>query len=252
MRPYRHRPGDARGTARPSSRLRGDRTKRAFDVAFAMALLTVLAPLLLALMIAVKIDSRGPVFYRCRRAGLRGREFAMLKLRKMYDGARGPLLTAANDQRFTRVGRFLVRSKLDEIPQLWNVLKGDMSVVGPRPEDPSFVQRRQDEFEAVLTVRPGITGLSQLAFACEADILDPDDREADYETRILPQKLQIDRLYAERRSLAKDVEILYWTAAAVVFRQAVAVHRSTGKLTLRRPRAAAAARVGGGVTSEAA
>jgi lipopolysaccharide/colanic/teichoic acid biosynthesis glycosyltransferase len=202
-------------------------------------------------MIAVKLDSRGPVFYRCRRAGLRGREFAMLKLRKMYDGARGPVLTAANDQRVTRVGRFLVRTKLDEIPQLWNVLKGEMSIVGPRPEDPSFVQRRRQEFEPVLVVRPGITGLSQLAFAREADILDPDNREADYETRILPQKLHIDRLYAERRSFAKDVEILYWTAATVLFRKAVAVHRSDGKLSLRRPRVAAAARVGGGITSEA-
>ncbi len=228
-----------------------DRAKRAFDVAFSIALLTVLAPLLVGLMIAVKLDSRGPVFYRSRRAGLRGREFAMLKLRKMYDGARGPLLTAANDQRFTRVGRFLVRTKLDEIPQLWNVLKGDMSVVGPRPEDPNFVRRRPKEFEPVLAVRPGITGLSQIAFAREAEILDPQDRESDYETRILPQKLHIDRLYAERRSLAKDVEILYWTAATVLFRRAVAVHRTTGKLTRRRPRAAAAARVGGGVTSEA-
>jgi lipopolysaccharide/colanic/teichoic acid biosynthesis glycosyltransferase len=251
LRPYRHRPDDARGATRRPRQAAGARTKRVFDVAFAIALLTVLAPLLLGLMIAVKLDSRGPVFYRCRRAGLRGREFAMLKLRKMYDGARGPLLTAANDQRFTRVGRFLVRTKLDEVPQLWNVLKGEMSIVGPRPEDPNFVQRRPQEFEPVLAVRPGITGLSQLAFAREADILDPADREVDYETRILPQKLQIDRLYAERQSLAKDVEIMYWTVATVLFRRAVAVHRSNGKLTLRSPRATEAAPVPGGATSGA-
>jgi lipopolysaccharide/colanic/teichoic acid biosynthesis glycosyltransferase len=222
-----------------------------FDIVFATALLIVLAPVLLGLMIAVKLDSRGPVFYRCRRAGLRGREFAMLKLRKMYDGARGPVLTAADDRRFTRVGRFLARTKLDEIPQLWNVLKGEMSVVGPRPEDPTFVERRRREFEPVLSVRPGITGLSQLAFAQEPDILDPENRETDYERRILPQKLHIDRLYAERRSIGKDVEILYWTAAAVLFRKAVAVHRSDGKLTRRRRPAAAGAHVGGSVTSEA-
>lgn len=204
------------------------------DIALAAPLLFLAAPLVLVIAIAIKIDSRGPVLYRSRRAGLRGVEFAMLKFRKMYHGAVGPALTAANDIRLTRVGRVLARTKLDEIPQLLNVLTGKMSLVGPRPEDPRFVRRRRAEFELVLSVRPGITGLSQLAFAREHEVLDVEDPERDYERRILPQKLQIDRLYTERRSLGKDVEILAWTVASIVFRRSVAVHRANGRLTLRR------------------
>jgi lipopolysaccharide/colanic/teichoic acid biosynthesis glycosyltransferase len=208
--------------------------KRLLDAVLAGGLLVLLAPLVVVLAIAIKVDSSGPILYRCRRIGLRGREFAMLKLRKMWDGATGPALTAANDERFTRVGRFLARTKLDEIPQLWNVLKGDMSLVGPRPEDPAFVDSHRNEFAPVLEVRPGITGLSQLAFARESEILDTDDRVGHYEQRILPQKLRIDAMYADRRSVWVDLVILRWTAAAVLLRREVAVHRATGKLSLRR------------------
>jgi lipopolysaccharide/colanic/teichoic acid biosynthesis glycosyltransferase len=211
-----------------------DVLKRTLDIGLAATLLVLLAPVILVLALAIKLDSRGPVFYRCRRTGRRGAEFAMLKFRKMYDGAAGPLLTASDDARLTRVGRVLASRKLDEIPQLLNVLKGEMSLVGPRPEDPSFVERRRDEFERILSVRPGITGLSQLAFAREPEILDTDDREADYERRILPQKLEIDRLYTERGSFRKDVEILAWTVASIAFRRPVAVHRADGRLTRRR------------------
>jgi len=132
------------------------------------------------------------------------------------------------------VGRVLARSKLDELPQLWNVLRGEMSLVGPRPEDPSFVATRPDDFAMVLSVRPGITGLSQLAFANESAVLDPDDRVNDYLDRILPQKMGLDVLYACRRSLAMDVRILSWTVVAVVLRRDVAVHRNSGRTTLRR------------------
>ena len=212
-----------------------DRTaKRLLDSVIAAVLLVLLVPMVVALGVAIKIDSRGPVLYRCRRIGLRGREFAMLKFRKMWDGAAGAALTAADDERFTRVGRLLARTKLDEIPQLWNVLKGDMSLVGPRPEDPRFVALHRDEYRSILLVRPGITGLSQLAFARESEILDARDLEGHYLRRILPQKLQIDRLYVETRSLLRDVQILAWTAAAVLFRRNVAVHRTTGRLNVRR------------------
>jgi lipopolysaccharide/colanic/teichoic acid biosynthesis glycosyltransferase len=205
----------------------------------------LLAPLVLALGVAIKLDSPGPIFYRCRRIGVRGGEFAMLKFRKMWDGASGPALTVANDERFTRIGRFLARSKLDEIPQLWNVLKGEMSLVGPRPEDPQFVALHRDDYRPILGVRPGITGLSQLAFARESEILDTGDLEGHYLRRILPQKLHIDRLYVERRSLLRDLEILAWTAAAILFRREVAVHRATGRLNVRRrPKAASAALTG--------
>jgi lipopolysaccharide/colanic/teichoic acid biosynthesis glycosyltransferase len=208
--------------------------KRTVDIGLAAILLVLLTPVIVVVAIAVKLESRGPVLYRCQRTGRRGVEFAMLKFRKMYDGAAGSLLTASDDARLTRVGRVLASKKLDEIPQLLNVLKGEMSLVGPRPEDPSFVERRRVEFERILSVRPGITGLSQLAFAREPEILDTEDREADYERRILPQKLEIDRLYTERGSFRKDVEILAWTVASIVFRRPVAVHRSDGRLTRRR------------------
>ncbi|HET8651924.1 MAG TPA: sugar transferase [Gaiellaceae bacterium] len=208
--------------------------RRAIDVGLAAALILLFTPLLVLIAVTIKIDSRGPVFFRCRRAGYRGREFEMLKFRKMYDSAGGSPLTSVDDARFTRVGSLLARTKLDEIPQLFNVLRGEMSLVGPRPEDPSFVAPRRSEFDVILSVRPGITGLSQLAFARETQILAAEDREGDYERRILPQKLQLDRLYADRATLRTDFGILVWTIMAVVFSRSVAVHRADGRLTLRR------------------
>jgi lipopolysaccharide/colanic/teichoic acid biosynthesis glycosyltransferase len=215
--------------------------KRALDVALASMFVLLLVPAVVVIAIAIKIDSRGPIFYRARRAGLRGAEFGVLKFRKMYDGAVGSTLTAVDDVRFTRIGRRLARTKLDEIPQLFNVLKGEMSLVGPRPEDPGFVEPRRSEFDPILSVRPGITGLSQLAFAREPEILDADDREGDYERRILPLKLQMDKLYAERRSFGMDLKILAWTVRSIVFGRSVAVDRSSARLTVRRrPKPAAA------------
>jgi len=207
--------------------------KRALDVALASALLIVLAPLVLLIMTVIKLESRGPTLYRCYRAGLHGVEFAMLKFRKMYDGAGGPALTAADDSRFTRVGRALARTKLDEIPQLLNVLRGQMSLVGPRPEDPRFVQLAPNKYRAILRVRPGITGLSQLAFARESQILDPSDRVGHYVRAIFPQKVAIDALYVKSWTLRMDLAILAWTGLAVVARREVAVNRATGGLTLR-------------------
>jgi lipopolysaccharide/colanic/teichoic acid biosynthesis glycosyltransferase len=156
----------------------------------------------------------------------------------MHDGAGGPALAAAEDERFTRLGPFLARTKLDELPQLWNVVMGQMSLVGPRPEDPSFVEGHGDAYGEILQVAPGITGLSQLAFARESEILDPNDRVGDYVRRILPQKVEMDKLYARQRSLRMDAQILWWTAAAVIVRRQVAVHRETGRMNLRAPREA--------------
>ncbi len=221
----------------------GDTVKRLFDLTASTALLLLLAPALICVSIAIKLDSRGPVLYRCRRIGRHGSEFAMLKFRKMRAGALGPALTIAGDERFTRLGRLLVATRVDEIPQLWNVLRGEMSLVGPRPEDPEIVSLNLDHYAAILRVRPGITGLCQLAFAKEGAILDPDDRLRDYVDRLLPQKMSIDRLYAASRSFSMDLRILGWTVTAVAFRQDVAVHRASGRLSLRQPRQAFA-RVG--------
>jgi lipopolysaccharide/colanic/teichoic acid biosynthesis glycosyltransferase len=209
---------------------------RLLDIAIATVALVVLSPLIASVAFAVKLDSRGSVFFRCNRLGRGGRPLAMLKFRKMRNGVSGSPLTAAHDDRFTRIGRFLAETKLDEIPQLWNVLRGGMSLVGPRPEDPVIAARHPDQFAEILSVRPGITGLTQLAFANEAEILAVDDRMQDYLERILPQKMALDRLYVERRSLSMDLRILAWTLAAIVLRKDAAVHRGTGRLTPRRPR----------------
>ena len=227
---------DLEGTTRPAEGAswldRG--AKRVFDLVIASTMLLLLAPVILCVALAIVVDSPGGVFYRCSRVGQHGRAMWMLKFRKMRKHASGPALTAADDERFTRIGRFLARTKLDEVPQLWNVLRGDMSVVGPRPEDPRFVERCRDEYAEILLTKPGITGLCQLAFAKESEIIDPDNRVEDYMSRLLPQKVALDRLYAQHRSILMDVRILGWTAVALILRRDVAVHRSSGRLSLRR------------------
>jgi lipopolysaccharide/colanic/teichoic acid biosynthesis glycosyltransferase len=165
----------------------------------------------------------------------------ILKFRKMRDGVSGSPLTTSNDDRLTGVGRLLAKSKIDEIPQLWNVLTGEMSLVGPRPEDARFVALQRQAYATILTVKPGITGLTQLAFAKESEILDGTDSVGDYVERLLPHKVALDVLYAQRRSVPMDLRILVWTGVAVLARRDVAVHRSTTQLGLRRrPKAHAA------------
>jgi lipopolysaccharide/colanic/teichoic acid biosynthesis glycosyltransferase len=210
--------------------------KRMLDIGLAATLLVLLSPLILFFAVAIKLESRGPVFYRARRVGRRGSELHVLKFRKMIDGAGGKALTGSADPRFTRLGRLLAKSKLDEVPQLWNVLWGGMSLVGPRPEDPEFVALHAEEYAEILEVRPGVTGLCQLAFAREADILDPDDRIGSYIDRILPQKVGLDVLYTRTRRFGPDLRILLWTVLPVFLRADVAVNRSTGDLTVRRRR----------------
>lgn len=209
---------------------------RVLNVAVSATLLLLLAPLVLVLAVAIKFESRGPVFYRCPRVGRNGATFAMLKFRKMHDGASGAALTSWDDERFTRIGAFLAQTKLDEIPQLWNVLLGQMNLVGPRPEDPAFISLHAAEFEVIHTVSPGMTGLSQIAFAREACVLDPEDRVGHYVRQILPQKVHIDQFYALQRSFVMDLRVLGWTALAVLLRREVAVHRQTGSMSLRAPR----------------
>jgi lipopolysaccharide/colanic/teichoic acid biosynthesis glycosyltransferase len=208
--------------------------KRGIDVAFSSTVLAVTAPLIALVALLIVADSRGPVFYRASRVGRGGRELRMLKFRKMHHDASGAPLTMAEDARFTRIGGLLARTKLDELPQLWHVLRGEMSLIGPRPEDPRFVAERRAEYEHILTMRPGITGLSQIAFAEESEILDPVDPMAHYRSRIFPQKILLDRLYAARPTLWMDFTILFWTAAAVLLRRQVAVHRESGRMNLRR------------------
>ena len=212
--------------------------KRTFDVSVAATGLLLTLPTFIIVALLIKLDSPGPVFYRAERVGFRGRSLKVLKFRKMHADARGPALTADDDQRFTRAGAFLARTKLDELPQLWNVLIGDMSLIGPRPEDPRFVALHAEEFSNVLLVRPGMTGLSQIAFAAESRILDDVDPTGHYLDRILPQKLALDQMYAMHYHVRIDISILIWTLVAVCLRREVAVHRQTGRMNVRRRRRA--------------
>ena len=208
--------------------------KRSVDVVVALAALAAILPLLLLIAAAIKLDSPGPVLYRVRRVGYRGRTLMMFKFRKMYHDAAGIPLTANADDRLTRVGRVLARTRLDELPQLWDVLRGRMSIVGPRPEDPGFVALHADDYEWILSVRPGMTGLSQLAYAEERKILDEDDLVGDYVARVLPQKIGLDILYAGSYRIRMDVAVIWWTLVTVMLRRPVAVHRSTGRMNLRK------------------
>jgi len=210
--------------------------KRTLDIVVAAVFLLVLAPAMFLIAIAIVLESPGPLFYRADRVGRGGRPLRMLKFRKMHRDAAGARLTVAGDARLTRVGAILARTRLDELPQMWHVLRGDMSLVGPRPEDPEFVRACEAEFERILAVRPGVTGLSQLAYAGERAILAVDDPVPFYVERILPQKCRLDALYAQQRSLRMDVAIIAWTAVALVAGRSVAVDRRTGRLGLRRRR----------------
>jgi lipopolysaccharide/colanic/teichoic acid biosynthesis glycosyltransferase len=220
---------------RPATTPAARAAKRAFDVVVAAGLLALLLPIIGAIALLVRADSSGPAFFRCERVGYRGRTLRMLKFRKMVVDATGGPLTVADDERFTRIGRWLTKYKLDELPQLWHVLAGEMSLVGPRPESPEFVARYvTDYYERILTVRPGIFGLSQIAFARENAILDVNDPIADYVERILPQKVALDRMYADCATPWHDINVLFWSAVTVVLRWPVAVHRGSARMRIRR------------------
>jgi len=201
--------------------VRRDVAKRAFDVLVCSVALVLVSPLLVALAVAVLLDSGRPVFFRQTRVGLNGRTFRLLKFRTMVVDAErlAPNVSATDDPRVTRSGRFLRRWYLDELPQLVNVLKGDMSLVGPRPETPEFVALFTPEERRVLSVRAGIAGPSTLAFMNEAELLaDADDAVRLYEEQILHERVQADLSYLDRRSMAYDVRLLLAQVFAILRR----------------------------------
>ena len=183
--------------------------KRSYDIVFSFLGLVALLPVFIIIAIAIKIDSPGPIFYTQSRVGKDGKNFKIYKFRKMHEfvGNRGSKLTLAHDQRMTRVGSFLRKTKLDELPQAWNVLKGDMAVVGPRPETPNFVKHYSREQRDVLKVRPGITDYASIYFMDEGAIL---ERVADPETyyieTIMPKKINMSRSYIRDMTLVNDFE----------------------------------------------
>lgn len=195
--------------------------KRAIDIAISFVGLVILLPLLLLVALLVKLGDGGPVFYRGRRVGRLGRPFFVVKYRTMVVDAErlGGWCTADDDPRITRVGRLLRKYKLDELPQLINVLKGDMSLVGPRPEVQHYVDMYSDEERVILTVRPGITDWASLWDSDEGALLaGVEDPEAAYLEYIRPTKLRLQMHYVRTQSLLTDLRILWLTLATVVLR----------------------------------
>jgi lipopolysaccharide/colanic/teichoic acid biosynthesis glycosyltransferase len=192
--------------------------KRLFDIVVSLAALLLLALPMLAVAAWIKLDSPGPVFFRQQRVGRHGVPFDIHKFRSMRHGAGGLALTVGDDARITRAGRWLRRTRLDELPQLLDVLAGDMSLVGPRPEVPRYVALYPPGLrERALAVRPGITDPASLAYIDEAALLAAAaDPEREYVERILPAKLQAAAAYAERATLASDIAVLARTARALL------------------------------------
>ncbi len=184
--------------------------KRAFDVVAAACGLVALSPVLAGLALLVRLTSPGPALYRARRVGRQGQLFTMYKFRSMVANAErlGAGITACDDGRITPIGRVLRRTKLDELPQLINVLTGDMSLVGPRPEDPRYVALYTPDERRILNLRPGITSRASIRFRHEERLLSADRVEEIYRTQVMAQKLALDLEYLDRQSLWLDLSIL--------------------------------------------
>jgi lipopolysaccharide/colanic/teichoic acid biosynthesis glycosyltransferase len=199
--------------------------KRTFDVAVAAVAAAILSPLLLVVAALIKLDSPGGIMFRQRRIGRDFAPFDIYKFRTMSQNAAsmGAAITCGDDQRITRVGRVLRKTKVDELPQLFNVLRGDMSLVGPRPELEEFVAQFEADYREILKVRPGITDMASLKYRDEAAIL---GRAADpiqeYVGHILPDKIRLAKEYVRRTSFAFDVEIIARTLLALTTRQPLA------------------------------
>jgi lipopolysaccharide/colanic/teichoic acid biosynthesis glycosyltransferase len=192
------------------------------DAAVATLLLAALAPALALIAVLVKVTSRGPVLFVQERVGRGGVPFRLLKFRTMASDAprRGPALTVGGDPRITRIGRMLRRWKLDELPQLANVLRGDMSLVGPRPEVPCYVARYTAAQRRVLAVRPGITDPASLSYVDESQLLATfDDPERGYVDVVLPRKLSLSLAYLDHRTLRSDLALLARTATRLLLRR---------------------------------
>ena len=192
--------------------------KRSFDFVFSLVGLCILTPLLLLISILVKADSKGPVFYLQQRVGKGGQLFGLLKFRTMQvDADKLTAITVGKrDPRITRLGYYLRKYKLDELPQLINVIKGEMSLVGPRPELKKFVDLYTDEQRLVISIRPGVTDLASIEYRNENELLEgKDDPIGYYIQEIMPHKLELNRYYLQHQSLKLDVQILFMTAVSI-------------------------------------
>lgn len=190
---------------------------RGFDIFAAFAALLFMSPLIFLIMIAIRLDTPGPVFFSQLRLGLKGSTFRLYKFRKFYSQSAGTAVTLKNDPRMTRVGRFLERSKLDELPQLWNILRGNMSLVGPRPETMDFADCFKGRFLQVLDYRPGLFGPNQTIFRLESELY-PRNRDPHefYRNVLFPIKADMDLAYFSDRSLLMDVRWIIRGVAATL------------------------------------
>lgn len=189
--------------------------KRLFDVAASLGAIVVLSPLFALIALAVKLTSAGPVFHRGERIGRGGAPFRILKFRTMRVDAGGPAITSRDDARVTPLGRVLRRWKLDELPQLVNVLRGDMSIVGPRPEAPEYVRLYTGDERRVLAIRPGITSPASLRYRHEESLLSGDDWHERYVNEIMRDKLRDDLSYIDSRTFLGDLRLIARTFASL-------------------------------------
>lgn len=198
----------------------GRLVKRAFDFTLALVGLIILVPIFAYISILIKRDSPGPVFFWGTRMGKDGQPFKILKFRTMYErpeSYQGPPVTADKDDRITPLGHWLRDTKINELPQLWNVLIGEMSLVGPRPEDVEIAKSwPQDAFEETLSIRPGITSPASVLYHDEEKLLSQDNLMRDYLKRILPDKIRLDRLYVRHHSFFSDLDAIFWTVAIII------------------------------------
>lgn len=202
------------GTVREKSTIRYQRSiKRVFDVFASSVGLVILWPLILGIAWAVRITSSGPSFYRQTRIGLHGKPFQLLKFRTMvWDHSNTSTITTADDERLTDLGKWLRKYKLDELPQLWNVVKGDMSLVGPRPDVPGYADRLKGRERAVLSVRPGITGPASIKYAREEELLGRVNGSKKFNDEVIfPDKVRINLEYIESWNFRKDIFLILKT-----------------------------------------
>jgi lipopolysaccharide/colanic/teichoic acid biosynthesis glycosyltransferase len=193
-------------------------SRQALDVFLSLLALGLLSPFLMAISLAILCETGRPVFFTQNRVGKDGKVFRLVKFRSMRAGAAGSSITARGDSRITRVGKILRKFKLDELPQFWNVVRGDMSIVGPRPEVPEFVDATKPIWRSVLSVRPGITDPASVAYRNEEELLaKAADRIRYYEETLLPAKLAMNVAYIEKRSLWEDVKVIARTAKCAIF-----------------------------------
>ncbi len=195
--------------------------KRAFDLVVATLGVMALSPLLLLIALLIKLDSRGPILFKQERIGKGFRPFAIYKFRTMVENAAklGSPITCGDDPRITRLGKYLRAAKLDELPQLVNILKGDMSFVGPRPEVPRYVELFRADYEEILTVRPGLTDWASLKYSDEAAMLGQfENPEGEYVRSLLPDKIRLAKKYIRRASLTVDLKLICETIGRLLRR----------------------------------